>query len=169
MARRRPARPRTALAAPPRSEARFPAEATRRAIQVLRAGNYRFALIGGVAFSLRHRPRFTADVDFVVLVGSDREAAQLGAHMLANGMKTHALLEDAAGNLATMRLKAGAILVDLLVGAIGFEAEVVGTATMETLEEGLTCPVATVAARMAMKVLAAPSARSPRTLRTCRT
>lgn len=47
--------------------------------------NRPFALIGGLAVSLRAEPRFTRDADLVVSVGSDADAELIVNALLARG------------------------------------------------------------------------------------
>lgn len=47
------------------------------AAKALKRRSCRFAIIGGIAISVRVEPRFTRDLDLVVAVSNDREAEQL--------------------------------------------------------------------------------------------
>ena len=53
------------------------ADALRLIVTELRANGVGFALVGGLAVSVRTEPRFTRDVDVAVAVGSDSEAESL--------------------------------------------------------------------------------------------
>lgn len=126
-----------------------------RGLDALEAAQARFAMIGGVAVSVRAEPRFTKDVDFIVAVASDEEAERLGSTMLGHGFSLHTMLERTdVAQIATMRFILGGVLIDLLVGACGAEQEIVELATPATVLKNRECPVASVGALLALKTLA---------------
>ena len=55
------------------------------AAQVLEARGIRFAVIGGLAVSLRGLPRMTVDVDLVVLAGRPQDEQDIRGLIAANG------------------------------------------------------------------------------------
>ena len=119
----------------------------------------RFALIGGLAVSVRTVPRFTRDVDIAVALDEDAEAEALVHDLRLKGYSVLALIEqDAVSRLATVRLQppkesGGGLVLDLLFASSGIEYEIVESA--ETLEvvPGLTIPVALTGHLIALKVL----------------
>ena len=115
-----------------------------------------FALVGGLAVTVRTRPRFTEDIDFALAVDADAEAEQLVHGLVGSGYRIEAAVEhQSTGRLATIRLvrpEQDRILVDLLFASSGIEQEVVAEATtVKVFEEHLK--VATVGHLIAMKVL----------------
>jgi len=116
----------------------------------------RFALVGGLAVSVRTEPRFTRDVDLAVAVADDAEAEGIVRALRERGYRVLAHLEQtAAGRLASVRLGtvAGAV-VDLLFASSGIEAEVVTSAEPIEVLPGIIVPVAAVPHLLALKVLA---------------
>jgi len=86
-----------------------------------------FALVGGLAVSVRTEPRFTRDADFAVAVANDSEAEALIRHLRSCGYRIDALVEEeAAGRLATVRL---AVAGDAEGPVIGSALRVVGDRT----------------------------------------
>ena len=70
-------------------------------------GGCGWALVGGLAVSIRAEPRFTRDVDVAVSVADDATAEGLVRDLRAQGYRLDATLEQAAlGRLATVRLVA---------------------------------------------------------------
>lgn len=127
----------------------------------------RWTLVGGLAVSARASPRFTRDIDLVVLVADDPDAERLVHAMQSRGYRVQAVLEQpAAARLATVRLvpaggDAGGVVVDALLASSGIETEIVSEA--ETLEvlPGLRVPVATIGHLIALKVLARDDVTRP--------
>lgn len=144
--------------------------ALRQATADLVARGTRFALVGGLAVSARAEPRFTRDVDLAVAVDSDAEAEGLVRSLLARGYRVLAQVEhDDAGLLATVRLAVPSggepegVVVDLLFASSGIEEALVATAEPLEVFAGLTVPVASVPALLALKILAS-DARRPQDL-----
>ncbi len=81
-------------------------EAALRRIEAnLREAGVSFALVGGLAVSVRTEPRFTRAADLAVAVTSDAEAEALIATLRGLGYRIDAIVEpDAVGRLATVRL-----------------------------------------------------------------
>ena len=114
----------------------------------------RFALVGGLAVSVRGEVRFTRDVDLAVGVEDDPDAEQLVRDLGERGYRVVAVVEqDAVGRLATVRLVDPAgVKVDLLFASSGLEAEVVARAeVIESIYGDL--PVARSEELVALKVL----------------
>ena len=131
----------------------------------LRRSNVDFALIGGLAVSVRTEPRFTRDADFAVAVAGDLEAEALIRSLRTHGYDVQALVEqDAVGRLATVRLavagERGPVL-DLLFASSGIEREVVSAAEPLELLPGLTVKVARVGHLVALKILSRDDVRRP--------
>jgi hypothetical protein len=128
-----------------------------------------FALIGGLAVSVRTEPRFTRDADLAVDVASDAEAEALITRLRAYGYFIEAVVEQSAlGRLATVRLirskEARAPVVDLLFASSGIEPEIVTEAEPIELLPGLTMNVARVAHLIALKVLSRDDVTRPQDL-----
>ena len=128
-----------------------------------------FALIGGLAVSVRTEPRFTRDADFAVAVSGDAEAETLIRRLRECGYEVTALVEqEAVGRLATVRLAlagdAGGPVMDLLFASSGIEQEVVAEAELIELLPGLRVKVAGVAHLIALKVLARDDVQRPQDL-----
>jgi hypothetical protein len=114
-----------------------------------------FALVGGLAVSLRAELRFTRDVDLAIAATDDADVEQL-IHALQGvryfPVATVEHLER--GRLSTVRLESPAgFVVDLLAASSGIEAEVVARATPIDLGDIGEIPVARAEELLAMKVL----------------
>jgi len=124
-----------------------------------------FAIVGGLAVSIRAEPRLTRDSDFAVSVANDAEAEALVRSLAASGYVAIALVEhEAVGRLATARLRAdddGGRIVDLLFASSGIEREVVASATVEPVSTSVSLPVATIGHLIALKLLARDDRRRP--------
>ena len=119
-----------------------------------------FALIGGLAVSVRGDVRFTRDVDLAVAVCSDAEAEHLVHDLRARGYRVVATVEqDAVGRLSTVRLlDRRGVKVDLLFASSGIEPEVIARA--EPIESVYgTLPIARTEELVALKVLSVNDAR----------
>jgi hypothetical protein len=118
-----------------------------------------WALVGGLAVSVRTEPRFTRDVDVVVAIADDSGAESVVADLVAAGFSIHLSLEQQAlGRLAAVRLLApgerpDGIIVDLLFSSSGIESEICREAEVLEIAPGLTVPVAQAGHLVAMKVL----------------
>ena len=116
-----------------------------------------FALVGGLAVSLRAEPRFTRDADLAVSVGSDTEAELTVNALIGRGYVVEAVVEQTAlGRLATARLRSRVpegVIVDLLFASSGIEPEIATAAEVLTVARGLQMPVARVGHLIALKLL----------------
>lgn len=119
-----------------------------------------WALVGGLAVSVRGEPRFTRDIDIAVAVADDAAAEHLVAELQSRGFAVRLVLEQQAlGRLATVRLLApgegeSGIVVDLLFASCGVEPEICDAAEQLEVLPGLVLPVAQVGHLVAMKLLA---------------
>lgn len=127
----------------------------------LAAERRRFALVGGVAVSVRGEPRFTRDVDVAVVASTDGEVEALVFALRGRGYTVDPLVEqEAVGRLAIARLVSPVGLVtDLLAASCGIEAEVVARATPVDIPAVGVVPVARAEELLAMKVLSMTEAR----------
>jgi hypothetical protein len=137
------------------------ASALRRISGRLERESADFALVGGLAVSARTEPRFTRDIDLAVATKTDEDAEGLIRALMHDGWAVEAISEQGAvDRLATVRLRPPqdldtAAVVDLLFASSGIEAELVHDAeTLEVLPD-VVAPVATTAALMVLKALAA--------------
>jgi predicted nucleotidyltransferase len=117
-----------------------------------------FALVGGLAVSVRTEPRFTRDADLAVAVASDAEAEALIRELRAHDYRIEAIVEqEAVGRLATVRLmfssEPRAPVIDLLFASSGIEPEVVADAELIELLPNLRIGVARTGHLIALKVL----------------
>lgn len=141
--------------------------ALRRIVGLLEAAGARCALVGGLAVSVRHEPRFTRDVDLAVATATDADAEALVRSLIAAGCTVISTIEQAAGRLATVRLLAGSAdgpVVDLLFASSGIETEVVDRAERLEVLDGLAVPVATTPDLIALKLLARDDDHRPQDL-----
>jgi hypothetical protein len=126
----------------------------------LRQLGVRFALVGGLAVSVRAEPRTTRDIDLAIAVDGDRQAEAVVRELLALGWRVGGQLEqDRAGRLASTRLfpsdaPRSGIVVDLLFASSGIEQEVVAGAEDLEVLENVSLPVASAAHLVALKLLA---------------
>lgn len=127
----------------------------------------RWALIGGLAVSVRAEPRFTRDVDVAVAIDSDAEAEAVARSMMSNGYEVLATVEqEATGRLATVRLvppvpDVRSVVVDLLFASSGIEPELVDSAELREIDLGLVIPVARTGHLIALKLLARDDEHRP--------
>src|SRR5579862_5054686 len=119
-----------------------------------------WALVGGLAISVRVEPRFTRDIDIAVAVSDDHSAETLVADLTARGYRLQLTLEQQAlGRLATVRLlppgeRDEGVIVDLLFNSSGIETEICHDAERLEIAPGLLVPVAQSGHLVAMKLLA---------------
>jgi hypothetical protein len=132
-----------------------PARALVAVCRTLRQEDRRFALVGGLAVSLRTEVRFTRDADLVVAVADDDEAEALVFAMRQAGYVPFKLVEhELQRRLATARLESGeGTVVDLLFASSGIESEIVQRAEIFVLPDVGAIAVARAEELLAMKVL----------------
>lgn len=129
----------------------------RKAVADLDALKVRWALIGGLAISVRSVPRFTKDLDFAVAVANDSEAEDVVHRLRGRGYRPLEVLEqDYVERLSGVRLERGGsdVVVDLLFASSGIENEVVASATRLQVLPRLSAPVAITGHLIALKTLA---------------
>jgi hypothetical protein len=114
-----------------------------------------FALVGGLAVSVRAEVRFTRDVDVAVSVAGDEEAEALVFAIRQKGYRPVATVEhEVRKRLSTARLLSpGGVKVDLLFASSGIEAETVERAEAVALPNVGHIPVARAEELLALKVL----------------
>lgn len=125
-----------------------------------------FAVVGGLAVSVRTEPRFTRDADLAVALSTDAEAEALIHTLRACHYGIDAVIEqEAVGRLATVRLTLSseprAPVVDLLFASSGIESEVVADAEVLELLPQLQMGVARVGHLIALKVLSRDDVTRP--------
>jgi len=115
----------------------------------------RFALVGGLAVSVRAEVRFTRDVDLAVAVDDDMEAESLVYALRSRGYAGLASVEhEAQSRLATIRLRSPqGVKVDLLFASSGIEAETIARATVVALPSVGIIPIARAEELLSLKVL----------------
>ena len=133
-----------------------------------------FALIGGLAVSVRTEPRFTRDADLAVALDSDARAQALVHRLRLLDYGIAAIIEqEAVGRLATVRLTRSPVprapVVDLLFASSGIEPEIVAEAEPMEVLPHLTVPVAKSGHLIALKVLSRDDATRPQDLVDLRT
>src|SRR5258706_11676603 len=124
------------------------------AADLARAGK-RFALVDGLAVSVRSEVRFTRDVDLAVSVVDDAEAEGLVYTLRNHGYTAVATVEhETRHRLSTARLMSPpGVKVDLLFASSGLEAEVVERAREVPLGVAGNVPVAQAEELLALKIL----------------
>ena len=139
-----------------------PEDALAHAAAELRRRGQRFALVGGLAISVRGEVRATRDVDLAVAVADDSELEKLVADLAKAGYRPVATVEqEARRRLAVVRLESPAgFRVDLLAASCGIEPEIVAAATPVQFEGAGAVPVAIAEDLLAMKLLAARTRRA---------
>lgn len=119
-----------------------------------------WALVGGLAISVRTEPRTTRDIDIAIAVPGDQEATELLRELQRRGYRVLRVIEQAAvERLAIVELASpgdgsAVVRVDVLFASSGIEPEVVRSAEPLRIFGGLTIPIARVPHLIAMKTLA---------------
>jgi hypothetical protein len=125
-----------------------------------------FALVGGLAISVRTEPRFTRDADLVVAVADDSAAEHPIHELQRRAYAISAVVEEEpVGRLATVRLTdsqgAQPMVIDLLFASSGIEHEIAAEAeALEILPE-LVFPVARIGHLIALKILSRDDVARP--------
>lgn len=131
----------------------------RRVATLFREGQQSWALVGGLAVSVRTAPRFTRDLDLAVAVPDDEAAERLIRQLHGQGFHTFATVEhEKTKRMATARLSTGTaraegLVLDILFASSGIEKEVCAAAEELTVFPDLTIPVASLYHLMILKVL----------------
>lgn len=120
-----------------------------------------FALVGGLAVSVRGEVRFTRDIDLAVMCASDTDTERLAADLAAAGYEIAALVEhEERARLSTVRLRSRSkIYVDLLAASSGIEAEIVSAGTTVDIPNVGEVRVARAEDLLVTKVLSMSDAR----------
>ena len=119
-----------------------------------------WALVGGLAVSVRTEPRFTRDVDLAVSVSDDRAAEAIIHRLHAAGFRVLATVEqETTHRLATARMvtlgeHAHGLLLDLLFASSGIEPEICADAELLQVFPQLFVPVARLHHLIVLKTLA---------------
>jgi len=145
------------------SEAAASLESTlNHAASTLRRLNRRFALVGGLAVSIRGEVRFTRDVDLAVETSSDADAESMVRDVTVAGYEVAALVEHTErGRLSIARLRSRTgIYLDLLVASSGIEGEIVAAASSVDVPGVGLLEVARAEELLAMKVLSMSDRRA---------
>jgi hypothetical protein len=127
----------------------------------------KWALVGGMAVSVRTEPRFTRDVDVAVAAGDDAAAEDLIFQFAQRGYRIVATVEqEKTGRLSTARLRPpdeneGGLIVDLLFASSGVESELVDGAENLEIGNDLRVPVCSVAHLLVTKILARDDRERP--------
>jgi predicted nucleotidyltransferase len=136
----------------------------REVATVLSARRVAFALVGGLAVSVRTEPRFTRDVDLAVVAANDREAEAVVAALAPRYEPVMILEHETLDRMAAVRLArpgestAGPV-VDLLFASSGVEPEVVTSAEPLEVFSGVGVPVARTGSLLALKLLSRDASR----------
>jgi len=157
---RRRARPHRGVAAPtPLSTA------IRQVCGDLEAAGLHYALVGGLAVSARAEPRLTRDIDVAIAVDKDDQAEAILHALSRRRYRVVTIVEQVrTKRLATARLVADRVVVDLLFASCGIETEVVARAELLEILSGFRVPVAQVGHLIAMKLLARDDRQRPQDL-----
>jgi hypothetical protein len=118
-----------------------------------------WTLVGGLAISMRCAPRFTYDLDLIVLASSDQEAESIAFKLMQKGATVDCTVEQQyTQRLSLIRFQFAPhfkekIELDFLFASSGIEAEII--ARSETLEifSNLHIPVASISDLIALKLL----------------
>lgn len=126
------------------------------AAEFLEAQGISFAVIGGIAASLRGEPRTTADVDLIVAIGIEPCRRLLDTALDASPFgplfpEVAEVMEQTF--LVPLRHRQTGIRVDLALALSGFEKQAIQRATSESIAGG-SLPVATAEDLILMKTLA---------------
>ncbi len=119
-----------------------------------------WALVGGLAVSVRTEPRFTRDLDLAVAVSNDNEAETLVYGLQTAGFRALATVEQQETHrLATARMvpsgdRPQGLMLDLLFASSGIEAEICAQAEPLQVFSDVCVPVARLHHLIALKVLA---------------
>lgn len=138
-----------------------PERALRAIVFELTKSHRAFALVGGLAVSIRAEVRFTRDVDLAVVVRDDADAEALVRELSAVGYRALVVVEhEIAKRLSTARLAGPeGVVVDLLFASSGLEREIAMRAEPMNLPDIGTIPVARAEELLAMKILSMRDAR----------
>lgn len=125
------------------------------AARLFDARDIKFALIGGLAVSLRGQPRMTVDVDLVILSDVDRALFLVGELAATPFEPLFPGVEEVVAHsyILPLRHRTTGIRVDVAIGTSGFERQAVGRAESVSIGE-VSVPVVVVEDLLVMKALA---------------
>lgn len=129
----------------------------RRIVNDLTEEQVSFALIGGLAISIRAEPRLTRDADFAISVKNDSMAEQTIRNLSGRGYVPGTVVEHASGRLAAVRLsvpESDVFVTDLLFASSGIEPEIVMQAEELEVLADFRLRVASIGHLIATKLLA---------------
>jgi len=131
----------------------------RRIAEDLNQLNLRWALVGGLAYSVHAEPRTARDVDVALAVSGNEEMDLIADALIKKGYWDKQILFAASpvrrmgGRIMVPSQRPYAIPLNLLSSSSGIEHEVVEHATALEILPNLTVPVASRGYLLAMKVL----------------
>lgn len=124
----------------------------------------KWAIIGGLAYSIYADPRTTKDIDVAVATDSKQELEEIVLHLLKQGYKDKQLLmrmnptHRLGMRVSLPTSRRYSIPVDLLTDSSGIEREIVEEAKIIEILPSLSLPVASLSHILAMKILASNDA-----------
>ena len=129
-------------------------EAAREVSAFMAEHQWGHCIIGGLALQTWGRPRTTLDVDMTLLTGWGNEASYVDA-MLERFPSRLSDARDFALERRILLLRAGnGKDVDVALGALPFEEDMVGRAVLRVFGEGIMLPCCTAEDLFVMKVFA---------------
>ena len=133
----------------------LPLSTLKRLVDALVELQVPYAVIGGVAVSLRSVPRYTEDVDAVIWYGEDGWSEFL-SQIEQRGFKARAAnpIAFAQQNRLLLLTDDDSVHVDLSFGALPFEEETIRSAGLIEISEGFSAAIATAEALTVMKAIA---------------
>lgn len=126
-----------------------------------------WALVGGLAVSIRTEPRFTRDLDIAVAVTDDHAAETLVLSLQTAGFRALATVEqEATHRLATARMaplgdQPRGLMLDLMFASSGIEPEVCTEAERLQVFPSVIVPVARLHHLIVLKALARDDRNRP--------
>jgi hypothetical protein len=123
--------------------------------RIVRSLNISYALIGGIAVILQGHDRATRDIDLTLWEADDRLDA-LVAQLVAAGFQLRLSkgVEFARANRILLLVSPGGVDLDVALGALPFEGEMIKYSDNREISSRLTLPVARPADLIAMKIIA---------------
>ena len=139
----------------PSGDSDLPIEALRTLALALSSIGMPYAIIGGVAISVVSVPRYTKDVD-AVLLHPDSNVENLVAGLLNFGLRTVVSdpLAFARKNRLVVLQDSHGTTIDLSLGVLPFEIETIEKANVIEVATGLSVPIASPEALVVMKCIA---------------
>jgi len=133
-----------------------PSDTLKRLEAALTELGLRFALIGGMAVILRGYDRATQDVDVLVLDVDDVLPLLLAAFEKHGfGFRVADPIDFAKQNRVILLRAPDGTGIDVSMGVLPLELEIIERSTQETLMDGISMPVATAEDLIIMKLVAA--------------